>query len=66
MREEIKTNSILNYKYKVVKHLADGGFSKVYLCCFLSDETKFIVIKVLDINDEKQQIVVYDELRIFN
>lgn len=66
MREEIKTNSILNYKYKVVKHLADGGFSKVYLCCFLSDETKFIVIKVLDINDEKQQMVVYDELRISN
>lgn len=66
MREEIKTNSILNYKYKVVKHLADGGFSKVYLCCFLSDETKFIVIKVLDINDEKQQMVVYDELRILN
>ncbi|WP_016829054.1 serine/threonine-protein kinase [Ureaplasma urealyticum] len=66
MREQIQTNSILNHKYKVVKHLADGGFSKVYLCCFLSDETKFIVVKVLDIGDEKQQMVVYDELRISN
>lgn len=66
MREQIQTNSILNHKYKVVKHLADGGFSKVYLCCFLSDETKFIVVKVLDISDEKQQMVVYDELRISN
>ncbi|MCV3743808.1 serine/threonine protein kinase [Ureaplasma sp. ES3154-GEN] len=54
-----------NVSYKVIKHIANGGFSEIYLVQ-PSNNTKLVVLKIITTNDVKQKNVLRDEIRVFN
>ncbi|MCV3728265.1 protein kinase [Ureaplasma miroungigenitalium] len=51
--------------YQVIKHIANGGFSQIYLVK-ASDTDQLQVLKIITTDDDTQKNVIRDEIRIFN
>ncbi|MCV3754001.1 serine/threonine-protein kinase [Ureaplasma zalophigenitalium] len=51
--------------YQVIKHIANGGFSQIYLVK-ASDTDQLQVLKIITSDDDSQKNVIRDEIRIFN